>query len=760
MASNIHTVIKCRNIAPLVNLKTEISSTSLKFAIFANNGSGKTFLSRLFRLLENEKSLLEDDKGIIITDSFLTDGTKNGEFAFRISNNESIKESIKIDINEGEKPEVPLTNYIYHTFNQDYVEKNIKELDYLKNANDEGIQGFILGKAHIDLSDEKKKLEQLEEEERTKKQSINDFIEQYKEEKLSRISNITRLNEYKELNFESIFKWDGTSGNKIDKAVEEYIDDYNKVKSVPENLNLVSEVSDLSFDFDRIISLQQILMTPYTLSGFSESFKDKIKSKQEFVEKGLEISKYNKVCPFCEREYDKDALDLIDLYTKYLNEQEAQTISLLKSYRYYFSNQIAVIKEKEREIGKQLRAFNEYKTKYIVSLEKEELELFDFENFIKNIEILISTIEEKKNNISNPQSISERLIESLKVAISTLSSIISSNNAKVKTINGKILSISEENKNVRKNICRAAFVFLYKSQKKEIEDIKQIDSEYKLLRKEITKKEETLRTHKKSEVAKTIKHVLDYFFSGEKYSLNEETFQLIFKQRILDKGNVKYVLSEGEKNIIAFAYYLGDAHVKINREEDYNKLFFIIDDPISSMDFSHVYTMSGVIRRLKHLFPKIEHVRYILLTHNNEFMRILTSNNIVDKQFLLQDGRITELNINYTVPYISHLLDIYKIARKGFPHSHTTPNSIRYIIETLVKFQNIELSKDGIRDYIHTNFDSDAKTFTFINDMSHGGWRSDDEPLLPDDYKKVCECLIDHIMNIFPNQIKFCEKNV
>lgn len=46
-------------------------------------------------------------------------------------------------------------HYLYHVFNQDYVEENIQVLNYEKDPN---IQGYILGKIHIDLSNDEIKL--------------------------------------------------------------------------------------------------------------------------------------------------------------------------------------------------------------------------------------------------------------------------------------------------------------------------------------------------------------------------------------------------------------------------------------------------------------------------------------------------------------------------------------------------------------------------------------------------------------------------
>ena len=710
----------------------------------------------MFRLLENDNSLLQDKDGNILTDSYLSHGNNEGEFSFIVTNDTGNIENISLRLEKGIKPIIPPTFYIYHTFNQDYVDRNIRELDYIKNADDQNMQGFILGKAHIDVSEDKEKLEELGKVGKTKQEDIINFINQYKNNNISKIPNITRLNEYKELEASNIIK--GHSKYSLDKNIDEYIQDYDKIKSVPENLESVPEILFDAVNFEKVLSIKEMLEREFSLSSFSEDFKIKIKEKQEFIEKGLSLSKDGK-CPFCETPYNSDALKLVDIYTKYVNDQESKTIKVLDENRKFLNNVVSYLKEKEKETDKQTKIFNDYKTKYFASLEEEELHEVDVTSVKQLIEKLVHSISEKINNISVPQIIQDQSIENLKIALNDFRDKISKNNEIVKSMNQKITRVANENKEIRKNICRATFEYLLESQKTDIEELMRIFKEYNVLQQEIAKKEEAMRTLKKKEVANTIKQVLSFFFDKDKYTLDEETFQLVFKHEKLDRGNVKFVLSEGEKNIIAFAYYLGDTHIKISRDNDYKKLFFIIDDPISSLDFNHVYTVSGIIRKLKDLFPLLVHPRFVLLTHNNEFMRIISSNKIVDKRLLLQNGQLVEFNINFTVPYISHLLDVFRVARRGQAYSHTTANSIRHIMETLVKFRNIELSDDGIDRYIQDNFNEDVKSYTFINDLSHGGWRTEAEPLLPKDCQEVCESLIRHIEKLFPNQIAYCDKN-
>ena len=217
-------------------------------------------------------------------------------------------------------------------------------------------------------------------------------------------------------------------------------------------------------------------------------------------------------------------------------------------------------------------------------------------------------------------------------------------------------------------------------------------------------------------------------------------------------------MSAGEKNIVAFAYFIGDTHLRIESEDDYNKLFFVIDDPISSMDFSHVYTLCGVIRDISKIIDMLNRERLLIFTHNNDFMRVLSSNNIVDKKLLLKENELKEFNNNLTVPYINHLIDIFKVARKGSSPSHTTANSIRHIVETMTKFEKIDISSNSIAVYIRENIPDDTKSFTLINDLSHGGWRTEQAPITDDDYTLICETMIKHIEVKYKGQIEYCEK--
>lgn len=753
----ITTIIKCQNIAPIENLTREIKSSSLKMGVFANNGSGKTFLSRLFRLTEKQDEITLDENGKCSTDKLLTFGKNNGTFSFKIIDKDgNVKDDFSISVNKGQIPIIPDTKYLYHTFNQDYVEQNIQVLGYEKDSD---IQGFILGKVNIDLKDDEDNLLKIEKEGKTLSEQVEKEINTYVEENISNIQNIKRLSEYAYLKPNEIFQGVDKDLFDVSKSIKDLFTDYNKIKSVPENLADIENVNRINIDFTSLNAIKENLSKEFSLSSLAEDFKQKIKSKQIFVETGMELlSETNdNTCPFCEQELQKNALSLIDNYTKYIYDTEAKTIKQFKGNIELLSKIIDFLKSIENSNSKCINLFNEYKTKYIPSSEDVELGSISIEEAKNAIQVFIDIIEEKLKDISKVTPVENSIIENIEKHQTLLNSIIDSNNEQIDIINAKKNRIGEENKTVRKEICKCSYNYLIETHKANIKSIFQLREKWKTLDTETKKKKEQQKVSKKDKVASTIKSVLNYFFS-DKYTLDEETFRLIFYENALEKDQAKDVLSEGEKNIVAFAYYIGDTHLKVESEDDYEKLFFIIDDPISSMDFTHVYTLCGVIRDISKIIDKLKRERLIIFTHNNDFMRVLTANNIVDKKLLLKKGELKDFNNNLTVPYINHLMDVYNIARKGEFANHTTANSIRHIIETLTKFQNVDISKDGIAEYIKKNIPNDTKLYTLINDLSHGGWRSEQTPITEDDYKDVCETIIKHIEGTFKGQIEYCEK--
>ena len=173
----IKTEISCHNIAPIEDLNKEITSNSLKFGVFANNGSGKTFISRMFRLTEKTKTLELSEEGNSPTDKLITLGHDSGNFKFKITDKRGyVVEQFEISLRKQAIPHIPKTDYLFHVFNEDYVDDNLRSLDYDK---DDKIDGYILGKANIDLSDDEEKLKRIETEGSELSSQIKNDIKEY-----------------------------------------------------------------------------------------------------------------------------------------------------------------------------------------------------------------------------------------------------------------------------------------------------------------------------------------------------------------------------------------------------------------------------------------------------------------------------------------------------------------------------------------------------------------------------------------------------
>ena len=365
-------------------------------------------------------------------------------------------------------------------------------------------------------------------------------------------------------------------------------------------------------------------------------------------------------------------------------------------------------------------------------------------------------IDEKIANLTIAKTFRDEMLYELQHQFRKIDENTKGNNQKIQELNFRKNRIDEESKTVRRDLCKVVFNDIVKQQKPSVDNLSKLERTILEMDKDIREKEEKQKVGKKEKVFKTVGKVLEYFF-GDKYSLDETTFRLIINRKVLDEGQAKDVLSQGEKNVIAFAYFMGDIHCKVNKEDDYNNLFLVIDDPISSMDFNHVYSVSGVLRNLKDIINGGRE-RFIIFTHNMDFMRVLVGNSIVCKSYLLKDATLKEFNNSLTVPYINHLHDIFKIAKKISPPTHTTANSIRHIIETLNKFENIDCTNDLISQYIKENISSESRTYTLINDLSHGGWRSEQLPIHDDDYVIVCEAIVELINKKYKGQIDYCSK--
>lgn len=735
--------IECNDLASIKHLKREVKTPSLKLGVYANNGSGKTFISRMFRLLEGNEYFPSED--------LIRFGSSKCNMKTIIKDTDGNEvENFNLEIKKGATPIIPKTNYIYHTFNSDYIEENVRNISFEKDG--ETIGGFVLGKEFIDISEEKDQLKILETEETNLSVLIDKNFKKEIKEKLDILPNVKKTTEYQFITYENIINLKSES-HILDRDYKKALSQYNSVKSIPDNLEDLNTIDILEYDIKEIVNR---LKQPFDLSKIAQDFKIKVQKKQGFIESGLNLTEESK-CPFCEQEYSTEALDLIGLYNIYLKDTEAQTIRVLQDDYFYVENLQKKILSTTNQVNEVSIKFSEYAENYILSMMDNKLTLIndDIIDFIDlHLKTLKNLISDKIKNISIKLNFTTTA--DLEQQLQKFKQIIDNDNILINDLNKKKLNIKNENLEIRKLICKIVYNDILNTNKENILALAKAKNAIYLKKGDIAKKQETSKLDKKKLIASTTKLVLDAIFK-KKYSFDSETFRLSIDKTELKRDKLKNILSDGEKSVLAFAYYLGDTHDKIKSVSDYNNLFFVIDDPISSLDFNYVYSICGVLRDLKKVFEHIQHEKFLILTHNTEFMRILGANKMLSKKLLLKDGALKDYNTNFSVPYISHLHDIYSISKNIMSPTHTTANSIRHVLETIVRFENCA-SDPSTKEYIETHFDKDKTVYTLINDLSHGALRYDQKAITDDQFVEICAEIIRVIEGEYNGQIDFVKK--
>ncbi len=740
MAKNITTEIKAENLGPHLIINDSFPMSQLKLGVFANNGSGKTFLSRAFRLLNNNDSER--------VNKILTINKTKGSFNLKISEQKegtTIHKILSISLNkDNEAVIVNDTDYLFHVFNSDYVKDNIEELKY--NPDGE-IEGYILGKTKIDLTKEKKKAKSLQEEVVKKSEILTtEFKKGKKELDKQKINKGTT--EYK---FTARNVYDGDLDYKEEKAYEELVKLNRTLNQTPDDIEDIDELN-YSFNDDLLNEVSEIFVTEYTKSKIAQSFKDKVISKQEFIASGLtflskKLKQDEDECPFCEQTLRVDALKLIENYNKYLDDSESVINTKISNCIKSIEELKVKLKTDEIAFLRTNKVFNTLK-KYIPSLTDVNLEELKETNLDTEFQNIIELLKDKLNNIEIKTSHSsyKGSIKKISKQVKILERNSINNNKKINNFNLKKDNLKSEKLEINRRLCKAMYIKIQTTQKDLIKEIKTIHKEKKELDKQIEEKESKEKVSKKVKVLDNLKKHLKAFF-GEKYSIDND-FCFKFNKHVLT-DNATDVLSDGEKSIVAFCYYLADIHKLVTRDDDYNKLFFIIDDPISSLDFHYVYAVSQHIRNL-HLTLNTPRSRFMILTHNLEFMSILIRNKIIDIPLILVKSKLSKLSRQLVMPYEEHLRDIYSVAKGGSPR-HTTPNSVRHVLETINKFESPDKE---LKSYCeHNDILSDNEfVYSLMHDGSHGVIRQQiaytDEMI-----QKGCEVVIDFISSKFEGQI-------
>lgn len=336
---------------------------------------------------------------------------------------------------------------------------------------------------------------------------------------------------------------------------------------------------------------------------------DWVNSGLEYVEKQTEPAH----CPFCQQKIDKQHL-LDELKSCFDKSYEQDKLKLRHIYDNYKRQIDSISIDASFEQNNLLKDLS---SKYESAFEKLKSSLN------RNLD----TIKEKISTPSKPITLNPVITE-----LNSLNEVIKSANDKINDFNAKIdqkdLTIKELEKLFWENIRLKYDVIITNYQVDESlfdKEQKDFDSEISRIKIEIDKQDNIITEQSKmvsniDEAVISINNRLVELgidsFKIEKYDEDKAEYKLIRFEESED--NIFESLSEGEKMIISFLYFIEECRGKDDSKTADKKKIVVIDDPISSL--SHIYVFNiGTLIKSEFFGSSKFYEQIFVLTHNLYF---------------------------------------------------------------------------------------------------------------------------------------------
>jgi hypothetical protein len=754
--------VSAKHIGPIMELEAELSNRS-QHLIFARNGTGKSFIARALRLLDpaaNESEIEEDIPSILVSEE-----ATNHQGTFGLFEGAQCIGSIGLNA-KARTVNRSTPSYIYHVFSEDFIEAHVR--NRLHGLDGNITHEIVVGKENTEIDAKNKELSDKGEEAQKKRETLNTSFRLGKE-KLKSDFNITgSLGAFKQLTSDSYFTEGEHSSPEDIKDIATLLSQYNLYKSLPTDPLLPKEidVAGLFLDYEEIETALKRITSP---SSIAAQFKDQIRRDPLFFEHGLQLlGTEDSNCPFCTQHLTHTATLAIDAYTKYFNDEEAVHIRLLNRLLNQLQQQINSSEQKRLATLKAKVCFDDLK-KYFPSM--SDVSPID----------LSAPLDRVKEGLEQLQNIIETKIKNLAAHVDlpvvnntelekSLTEAIGSNNEVYERIAALVANSKAERLSIQTGSCAAFLVDFSTKNELVIREIRRLYAEISNLSSEIEalQKKHGDGASAKGRVVETFQLLLWYFFS-DAYTFDEETFSVRRRNNEITRGPDR-TLSDGEKSIIAFCYYIARIHLRVESIQDYKKLFFIVDDPVSSLSFDYIYGIAQCLKYLRissdgevlmSLEPQLTRPKMIILTHNNYFYNVISSNNVVRGEGLYQlvAGAPKHQLSNqkaFATPHVLQLRDVYEVSKGKKAPDHTTPNSIRSVIEGMWKFCRPDIQDfEAFVKYLISDHQIEIKS-VLLNDLCHGGKFSDHPHQEAEIVEAATEAL--RVVETFARgQLKLCE---
>lgn len=276
------------------------------------------------------------------------------------------------------------------------------------------------------------------------------------------------------------------------------------------------------------------------------------------------------------------------------------------------------------------------------------------------------------------------------------------------------------------------------------EDMEKINLEQKIVNEEKEKFEKDISDlegslKSESEAVKRINMILQNSLAHSEMSLKSVDDEEGIYFEVSRNEERAYNLSEGEKSLIAFAYYI--TRLESLSTEEKSKTILFIDDPVSSLDENNIFYIYNLIFCL---LKKKEFLQYFLSTHNLDFLKytnrfsnkkdyyliekIKEAENIPSKSYI---KNLPNYMSNKVTEFVFLFEQIYRVATEdedenNFSVFYNFPNNGRKFIETLLYFKYPDCQTNNDNKIINYFGGENAPFIQRINnEYSHGEDRFD-----------------------------------
>ena len=547
-----------------------------------------------------------------------------------------------------------ISNYLYDSSNEQYKECSITGL----RSSDEIIvynQKFI--QENFYESDKIKGIFSLSQENKQARQAV-DNAEKEREKldglliKQSEIVEGHRAEKSKKENAikESLWKikTDYTGGDRVleycldnlkgnkNKLFEHIIKIEKPKKSPSKNVEEIKqEVQSLSESEERISKFKKIYFGEQNVEREEIFFKEIVGNKNssvsglieklgnsDWVKQGLMYTKANgnetTICPFC--------------------QSKTMTETLIKEIEAYF----------DVSYENDLKKIEEYVEKYTNSWNALSLYIFDsssvVEKYKKDFElqfekarnIIENNLSKMQNKLKAPSMRVE--LTSSEQSINELNEVIKKINVEINAYNKKIDNKEAVLKELKSDFWKLMRLNYDNDISNYFSEMKRLDAQIKTVQSDIEKLGQERQAQEKIievQQSKTIsiEKAITSINSGlldlgiedfhiEKYPNEDELYQIIRNKHDVE---VFQTLSEGEKMVISFLYFIELCRGRKNKGSTDIKKIVVIDDPISSLSHIFVFNIGRMIHNEFLRTDKYEQI--IILTHSLYFFYELTATN-------------------------------------------------------------------------------------------------------------------------------------